>query len=188
MRAIENRAFTHATTAEILMDEVGLQIAKALLHYYPKIQKITAYLGKGHNAGDALVALAHLKQAGWTINLRSEFPLEALAPLSHKKLTQLGIEYWHNQSAPAPESILLDGLLGIGATGNPRAEIATLINELNSHRNTLGCTTVAIDLPSGSIQIPDKYTKMRSSQISHSVSASQNLEFFRAKRPTLWVP
>jgi len=45
--------------------------------------------------------------------------------------------------------ILIDGLLGIGAQGEPRGEIKVLIEELNARRWREGAFVVAADLPSG---------------------------------------
>lgn len=45
--------------------------------------------------------------------------------------------------------VLLDGLLGIGAQGQPRREIQNLIEEINERRRMEGAFVVAADLPSG---------------------------------------
>ncbi|MFC5051329.1 NAD(P)H-hydrate dehydratase [Rubritalea spongiae] len=149
MRAIEDRAFAVHSTAEALMDEAGYKIAQKILHYYPQLQHATAYLGKGHNAGDAIVVLQHLQQAGWTVNLQTPLRLNDFAPLTQKKINALGSEYLQNQQPPAPKSLLIDGLLGIGASGPLRDPITTLAKSINHHRNKLDCTVIALDIPSG---------------------------------------
>ena len=131
------------------MDEAGEKIAQLLVHYFPTDKDITAYLGKGHNAGDALVALSHLKQQGWNINLQTSLSLCDFAPLTHKKLTTLGLEYYQNQSQPKANSIILDGLIGIGAKGALRGQVLELAEAIHYHRNTNGCSVVSIDIPSG---------------------------------------
>lgn len=149
MRSIENRAFSMHHTPEELMDEAGFKIAQKILHYYPNIWKATAYIGKGHNAGDAIVVLQHLKEAGWEVNIQTNILLRSLAPLTQKKIISLGLEYNQNQKRPTPGSILIDGLLGIGAKGPLRNEIKGLAEAINHHRNEHDCTVVALDIPSG---------------------------------------
>ena len=149
MRDIEDAAFSQGITAEYLMDIAGLKIAETLLRYYPHTQQVTAYLGKGHNAGDALVALTHLREAGWDVNLTASCSAEELAPLTQQKLAKLGDSYLFEQIAPQPGSLIIDALVGIGASGALREPLAELALEINSLRNDLGCTVVALDIPSG---------------------------------------
>lgn len=131
------------------MDEAGKKIAETILRFYPKTQNVTAYLGKGHNAGDTLVALLHLKEAGWSISIQTNISQRHLAPLTQKKLMALGLEYFQKQETPKPGSLLLDGLLGIGAKGPLRGKIAGLAEAMNHYRNENDCTVVALDIPSG---------------------------------------
>lgn len=149
MRSIENATFSSGQTTESLMDSAGLGIAEHILRYYPQHKHVTAYLGKGHNAGDALVALEHLREAGWEIALRSEALLRDFTPLTRKKLLQLDVNLFKQQKAPRPNSLLLDGLVGIGAEGALRAPLKSLAAEMNLHRSQHGCTTIALDVPSG---------------------------------------
>ena len=149
MRSIENAIFEIGHTPESLMDQAGERIAQKILRYYPHHKVVTAFLGKGHNAGDALVALSHLKKARWSVNLRCDFPLESLAPLTRKKLEQLGLKYFTEQSTPSANSILVDGLVGIGAQGELRSPLSELATEINGLRNDHGCVTISLDVPSG---------------------------------------
>lgn len=149
MRSIENALFEIGHTPESLMDQAGERIAQNILRYYPQLKSATAYLGKGHNAGDALVALYHLKQADWSVNIRCDFPLESLAPLTQKKLEQLGVSYFEQQDAPEAMTLLIDGLVGIGAKGALLSPLSGLAEEMNMLRNDHGCTIVSLDIPSG---------------------------------------
>ena len=56
MRAAEEAAFARGITAEALMDQAGERIARALTRFFPRPGKCIVFAGKGHNAGDALVA------------------------------------------------------------------------------------------------------------------------------------
>lgn len=70
VQRIERSAFSQGVDAETLMDQAGLGIANAILGLERIPGVCLAYLGKGNNAGDALVACAALSQAGWEIWIR----------------------------------------------------------------------------------------------------------------------
>ena len=55
MKQIERAAFDDGIDAEILMDQAGEGIANAVLEQEPQPGLCVAYLGKGNNAGDAIV-------------------------------------------------------------------------------------------------------------------------------------
>src|SRR6476619_3868649 len=57
MKALEATAFAKGVSPEALMEEAGRQIALAVQHFFPAPGDCAASVGKGHNAGDALVAL-----------------------------------------------------------------------------------------------------------------------------------
>lgn len=149
MKEIEDAAFEKGHTAESLMEQAGAGIAEVLLHYYPNKKSATGYLGKGHNAGDALVALRILREHGWQIGIRCEHELHELAPLTRRKLRELGDELFYTQQKPSNRSLILDGLLGIGATGPLREPLSILAEEMDHYRLQGRCTTVAMDIPSG---------------------------------------
>lgn len=148
MRDLENAAFAMGHTPEALMLQAGERMAQAILRYYPRHTHATAYLGKGHNAGDALVVAKHLQQAGWIIQLRCPYEKKDLSPLSRKMFEALsGFEL--DSSTPPSGSLLIDGMLGIGASGPLRTPLAELALEMNHSRDSLDCTLVALDTPSG---------------------------------------
>jgi hydroxyethylthiazole kinase-like uncharacterized protein yjeF len=154
MRSIEDAAMREGWTEERLMEQAGERLAFFLAEYFPAPGKIVAYLGKGHNAGDALVALRFLKnQYGWNVAVRSAFPEEAWAPLTRAKRTELG-EVENLSAAPTRFSqngplLILDALLGIGANGPLRNPILQFAREINHLRAEGIATVAALDLPSG---------------------------------------
>jgi len=70
MRAAEEAAFARKISAETLMDEAGAGIARSILKFFPRPGRCLVFAGKGHNAGDALVAARWLAEAGWAIEPR----------------------------------------------------------------------------------------------------------------------
>src|SRR4030088_2872788 len=89
MRAAEEAAFASGVEVEALMDRAGAGVAAAVRQFFSRPGKAIVFVGKGHNGGDALVAAACLKQAGWEIDLRLIFPEEDCAELTRKKLKAL---------------------------------------------------------------------------------------------------
>jgi NAD(P)H-hydrate epimerase len=154
MQQIEAVAFAAGVAASSLMEQAGQGIARVIGQHFPRPGTAVLYLGKGHNAGDALVAGRHLKARGWRIALRLGFPAEQMKPLTQQHLAAIlaQAEVWHTASrateVPGP-MVLLDGLIGIGATGPLLSPLRELAAEMNELRNTRHASTVALDLPSG---------------------------------------
>lgn len=154
MRSLEDAAIQAGATEERLMETAGEQLAHAVSCFFPEPGTIIAYLGKGHNAGDALVALRFLRDRyHWRIGIRPAFPAEGWAPLTRVKGHELGavesfhaIPPWRTTERPL---VLLDGLLGIGAKGALREPLIALSREMAWLRDHVGAKVAAIDLPSG---------------------------------------
>lgn len=151
MRALEEAAFRRGVSAEALMDEAGVGIAQRLIALFPRPGTAVAYLGKGNNAGDALVALRVLRdEAGWTVSIRAGHEPTLWTVLARRKLRELGEVSAALPALPvAGPLLLLDGLLGIGAGGALREPLAGLAQEMERLRRDHGATVAAIDLPSG---------------------------------------
>jgi hydroxyethylthiazole kinase-like uncharacterized protein yjeF len=151
MRAAEEAAFASGVEVEALMDRAGAGVAAAVRQFFPRAGRAIVFVGKGHNGGDALVAAACLKRAGWEIDLRLVFPEEDCAELTRKKLKAL-----NEVERGSPESfrgdlalIVLDGLLGLGAKHLLREPVRTAAQEINRLRREQSAFVFAIDLPTG---------------------------------------
>ncbi len=149
MKSAEDALFATGVEAEPLMERAGLGCARAIRRFFPNPGRATLFVGKGHNGGDALVAGRHLRKAGWLVETRLAAEPGDLAPLTQKKLAEF-------TAVPSPEADLgnlahvqIDGLLGIGAKGPLRGNLAPLAAEMNENRAFGRAATVAIDIPSG---------------------------------------
>ena len=155
MRALEARTIADGVTAEALMEQAGERIAMAVRQFVPTPGRCMVFFGKGHNGGDALVAARHLAAAGWKIELRGAFPREQWAPLTcrtHDRLTTAYLQGGPTTERPHPlrESlVLLDGLLGIGATGPLGEPIRNATRALNEISAVTTARVFAIDVPTG---------------------------------------
>jgi len=89
MRAAEEAAFSSGVQVEALMDQAGAGVAQAVTKFFPKPGKCIVFAGKGHNAGDSLVAADCLRRLGWKIEVRLAFKEEYCSELMRKKLGDL---------------------------------------------------------------------------------------------------
>jgi hydroxyethylthiazole kinase-like uncharacterized protein yjeF len=152
--AIEASAMANGWTEEQLLNLAGERLGRAIGRFFPHPGTIVGYLGKGHNAGDALVALRILRdQFGWKVAIRQAYPIAGCAPLTQKKWAELGIRQpldrapqWRDIEGPL---VLLDGLLGSGTAGALREPLLSLAVEMATLRQQAGVRVAAVDMPSG---------------------------------------
>ena len=89
MRSAEKAAFARGVEVEALMDQAGAGIARAVTKFFPNPGTCIVFVGKGHNAGDALVAAQCLRSGGWRIEIRLAFKEDDCGELMRKKLESL---------------------------------------------------------------------------------------------------
>lgn len=153
MQQLEEAAFARGVSAEALMDEAGRGIADVVRQFCPKPGLLVLYLGKGNNAGDALVAARELRTDGWRIvaRLSGEPAQMKPLPLMHWRALEkvVSTEVEATLATHRGPLVMLDGLLGIGATGPLRGSLRSLAAEMNALRRTRHAMTIAMDIPSG---------------------------------------
>jgi hydroxyethylthiazole kinase-like uncharacterized protein yjeF len=151
MRAAEQAAFALGVEIEVLMDQAGAGVTRAVQQFFPRAGLCIVYAGKGHNGGDALVAAERLQREGWNIDVRLPFPESDCSELTRKKLAAL-------RDAPAApagahpsvgRTIILDGLLGVGTKSLLREPIRATAREINRVRVEQNAFVFAVDLPTG---------------------------------------
>jgi len=115
---------------------------------------VVVLAGPGNNGGDAWVVARALAVAGVDVRVVEPIPAKtkdcvAERALATALLPQESIATATDTRAIASRvALIVDGLLGTGATGAPRGEIATLIDATNDARRR-GAVVVALDVPSG---------------------------------------
>ncbi|MGH7981690.1 MAG: NAD(P)H-hydrate dehydratase [Candidatus Udaeobacter sp.] len=156
MRAAEEAAFARGVQVEALMDKAGAGVAQAVTKFFPKPGTCIVFAGKGHNAGDALVAAERLRRLGWKIEVRLAFKQEDCSELTQKKLVPFrAADSWHRHPADDQlagsqcHTIILDGLLGVGARPPLREPIRAACRSINQLRTNEGDCVFAVDLPTG---------------------------------------
>jgi NAD(P)H-hydrate epimerase len=154
MLALEADAIASSGSEEALLNAAGENLGWAIHRYFPTPGTLIGYLGKGHNAGDALVAMRVLRDhCGWNVEARLAFPISQCAPLTRKKWLELGLNHALAQAPTPPPSrknwVLLDGLVGTRGAGPLRAPLDGLAAEMAWLRNSHAARVAAVDLPSG---------------------------------------
>lgn len=157
IRRIEADAIAHGIDAWELMEEAASQIADAVMDDCPERGLCIVYAGKGNNGGDALAVARILALNGWKIWVRSltrPRDFHGLLLKEWQDLSAVTGERVRMESLPSvfPRGrvIVLDGILGSGASGELRSDVALLCREINSLRRLSGQTRVwAIDIPTG---------------------------------------
>jgi len=151
MQEGEEAAFARGVSAAALMEEAGRGIAEVVRQFEPVVGSLVLYLGKGNNAGDALVAARELRKDGWRVFGRLCVPAAEMKelPRGHFGEWVEVIEDARAREFPVAPLVLLDGLLGIGFEGEMKPDLAALADEMNELREQRHARIIAMDLPSG---------------------------------------
>jgi len=167
MRDAEDAAFARGISAEDLMNQAGGGIANTVQQFFPQPGCCLVFSGKGNNGGDALVAAAHLKRAGWHTDVYLSYPEWDCSELLRKKITEFrdtpaavaavvpaAPEPRHGRpagyGADRPGStVILDGLLGLGSRPPLRDPIVAACREINRLRHEQNAYVFAVDQPTG---------------------------------------
>ncbi len=144
MVAIDRVAIESGGAEErVLIEAAGREIARCLARRWPD-GPVCALVGSGHNGADALAAGRTLLTWGREVR----FVLVGSREPTPDARSGWPIELESLDSfcdSPPTAGVLLDGILGTGATGAPRREQADLIELVNR----LDLPIVSIDGPSG---------------------------------------
>jgi NAD(P)H-hydrate epimerase len=159
MQAIDAEAIeTLGIPRILLMDHAGLSLARAVRTLAPQeAPLVTICCGPGYNGGDGFAAGRHLKDWGCRVRAILAGRMDRLRqePAAFARIVSgLGCEIrecdarepadmtgpWLEESA-----VIIDALLGIGASGPVREPVATLIAKINA----AGRPVVSADIPSG---------------------------------------
>src|SRR5204863_1208058 len=89
MRDAEEAAVARGVKVETLIDQAGAGVARAITKFFPHPGKCIIFAGKGHSAGDGLVAAEYLRQRGWKIKVRLAFKESDCSELMRQKLDAL---------------------------------------------------------------------------------------------------
>jgi hydroxyethylthiazole kinase-like uncharacterized protein yjeF len=146
-RRIESRLLARCAP-HALMARAGLGVARLALALAPHAQRIGVMAGPGNNGGDGLIAALHLTRRGrqvQVLHLADAQRLPADAADARRQLQDAGVPVVHDIDALDDAELLIDALLGLGASRAPAGAIANAI-EWTADRTV---PILAVDLPSG---------------------------------------
>jgi len=149
MRAIDRWAIEERGVASLeLMEQAGAGLAAAATAMAPE-GRIVVVAGKGNNGGDGLVAARALRGDGREVEVLLVGEPGDLSRDAAVMLERLGepapVGLSAGEGIPADASLVIDALLGTGASGEPRGAVAAAIEAI---RNS-GVEVLAADVPSG---------------------------------------
>jgi NAD(P)H-hydrate epimerase len=190
-----NATASHGIPERLLMENAGRAAARALHDAYPD-GSVCVVVGPGRNGGDAVVVARTLHAWGRTVTLvpaRGERELgrhagggrhpEGLSPTS--TFARAFAELSHGWDVPVADSfdplaaaeVVVDGVLGTGATGAPRGREAAAVAAINAAPGSV----VALDGPTG-VDLSD------GSVAGDAVRADLTIAFGALKRGLLLHP
>ncbi len=135
-----------------LMEVAGTKAADFITSKTTPTNTGLFFLGKGNNAGDALVIARILSEKGYSITLCFVDGSSNLSPdatrnfeLIKKLQADISIIDWTSKLSPSSYDFIVDGMLGTGLKSNVRAPYSDIIHWINHS----GLATFSLDLPSG---------------------------------------
>lgn len=156
MREAEEKALEeHDATAEEYMQKAAeglFLIAKSYISDYKLESHINLLCAHGNNSGDAYAVGEYLLAEGFTVSAFQISPLENSSTLCqrhakqfNKKRGKIVFVGGDEDLTILPNTLIIDGLLGIGCRG----EVKGLMKEVIDYVNELSNPVLAIDMPSG---------------------------------------
>ncbi len=151
MQAAERdaRAIAAGTPSRLLMQTAGRLAAAELLRHAGARARVGVeiFAGGGNNGGDAWVVAAELAAQGVPVRVHEVEPPRTDDARAEKAVASDGA--LHGAAAPAgAPGVVVDGLLGTGARGAPRGDIAAACAAIGAARRG-GAYVMALDVPSG---------------------------------------
>ena len=149
------------TPSLTLMERAGRGVMRAIRDHYPDLAGVPCLVlaGSGNNGGDGFVVARHLREHGADVTVFALAPEPAMSPdarAMRARYAALGASVY-GLAEPAARrlpaiaeasELIIDALLGTGATGEPRHPLAEVIAIIQAAR-ARGAHVIAIDVPSG---------------------------------------
>ncbi len=147
--AADAATIASGSAASALMARAGTAAAEIILRDCADRlhEGVVVLAGTGNNGGDAWVVAGVLSARDVRVQVLEVGEPRSIEARAARDHARAALPAYDPAGAFAP-GIFVDGILGIGAAGAPRAEAARLVAMLAEAR-TRGATIVALDVPSG---------------------------------------
>jgi NAD(P)H-hydrate epimerase len=150
--ARDSAAIAAGVPSRALMQRAGAAAAGEIaLRYRDRLNAgVLVLAGPGNNGGDAWVVARALRASGARVRVVEPVEAKTADARAERALArdEGGVNIADDAVVDRGEAVIVDGLLGTGAGGSPRGEIATAIADIATMR-ARGAAVVAIDIPSG---------------------------------------
>jgi hydroxyethylthiazole kinase-like uncharacterized protein yjeF len=156
MRVVEENAVALGVDTRMMMESAGSALARSVQEQRP--DRVLVLCGKGNNGGDGLAAARYLQQGVETQVIyvdregKSDLMQEQLCLLESCAVSlypvQCPADVRRLRSLFARADVIVDALLGTGASGTLREPYATLVR----YANGAGVPIISADVPSPGIQ------------------------------------
>lgn len=147
-RRIEQTAM-QSLPANTLMQRAGLALARLALALAPHARNIWVVCGPGNNGGDGLEAARWLQQWGLPVRIKllaNACRLPDDAQMALQRARRAACQFSHQLPQDLDrQDLLIDALLGLGASRAPEGEMAAILQTMRQSAATL----LSVDLPSG---------------------------------------
>ena len=146
-RAHEQQALS-GVEAGVLMALAGFSVARLALASAPHARLVQVWAGPGNNGGDGLVAARALHRAGKQVQvclLADAARLPAAAAQALQDAERAGVPIANGPNPAQAPGLVIDALLGLGASRAPADALAQAIDRINQ----CGAPVLAVDIPSG---------------------------------------
>ncbi|MFI5245143.1 MAG: NAD(P)H-hydrate dehydratase [Gemmatimonadales bacterium] len=147
---LDAAAIANGVPSRALMQAAGRAAAELILARFPleSSRGVALYAGPGNNGGDAWVAAAELARRGVRVRVAEVSPSRTIDAKAEREAASAVLTH----AVPdGSEGVIVDGLLGTGASGAPHGAIAEAIERIGSLASPRsgGARVVALDVPSG---------------------------------------
>jgi NAD(P)H-hydrate epimerase len=109
---------------------------------------VRVFAGPGNNGGDAWVVARALAAGGISVRVVEAVPAKTPDAIAERETARPLVEIESSLNGSHTAGIVVDGLLGTGASGAPRGAIADAVASIDEARQR-GAFVVALDLPTG---------------------------------------
>ena len=149
VRQLEHMAFQQGLTELDLVQRAAQAAFDYIQKTWPELASVQVLLGKGGNAADGLYLAKLLQEAGTAVTVSAIFPVDDFSPLAATVAEQLSAAEVavasFDAEAVVSSELLVDALLGIGASGALAEPVSAAVNYLNA----ADVPVVALDVPTG---------------------------------------
>jgi NAD(P)H-hydrate epimerase len=132
-----------------LMTRAAEGALKILRARWPQAKRVAVVCGAGNNGGDGYVLARLARQAGLEALVLAAAPPDKLGGDARRAMEEWlatgGSAHPFDADALSGCDLIVDGLLGIGLAGAPRAETLAVIRAINGAKRPV----LALDIPSG---------------------------------------